>query len=128
MRNIWIVYGVFLMSVIACDTNDVDSKDKELLLLEKQLMEIRTVSESVACEDAENWVYTPIGEKACGGPVGYIAYSKNMDTDHFLSLVAEYRLAQMEFNKKWNIISDCLMEQPPVRIDCIEGLALLIYE
>lgn len=128
MKKIMVICGFFFIGFISCEKNETNSKDADLLTLENQLDEIKTLARSIVCDDAKNWDYTPYGEKACGGPVGFIGYSKNMDTVVFLALIADYRQAQMKFNKKWNIISDCLMVQPPVRIACENGEAILIYE
>lgn len=54
-------------------------------------------SESKVCNDPDNWSYTAIGSKACGGPKGYIAYSNEIDVDAFLNKVEDYNRTEAEF-------------------------------
>ncbi|WP_341220250.1 hypothetical protein [Polaribacter atrinae] len=90
--------------------------------------EIQELSYSVPCSDANNWLFTAYGSKACGGPQGYIAYASTIDTNNFLNKIEAYTEAEKAFNIKWGIISDCSFANVPVSVACINGLPTLKYQ
>ena len=45
------------------------------------------------CEGSEEWYYAGVGQKACGGPWKYIAYSSQIDTTYFLKLIEHHKTA-----------------------------------
>lgn len=113
---------IFLFFVLAsCDKNDDSTKEGEAEKLSEMLDEIVSLSESANCVDPADWNFTAIGNKACGGPTGYIAYSNEIDVDKFLEQVEKYSLAQKEFNVKWEISSDCSLPAEPLGIVCENG-------
>ncbi|MDN5213168.1 hypothetical protein QQ020_13960 [Fulvivirgaceae bacterium BMA12] len=91
------------------------------------LEELQSIAGSVDCEDPLDWVYTPTGDKACGGPSGYLAYSIKIDTAVFLQKVEKHRKAESDYNFKWRITSDCEIHSEPIAIECEAGKAKLIY-
>ncbi|MEN8139573.1 MAG: hypothetical protein ABFR62_14220 [Bacteroidota bacterium] len=112
------------------DIHKLDSettKEQDAAMLEERYAEILTLSQSVNCDNPDDWTFTAIGSKACGGPANYIAYSKKIDTTAFLNLVEEFTLAQAIYNVKWGIMSDCTVTPKPVGVDCKDGKAILIY-
>ena len=60
-------------------------------------------------------------------PVGYIAYSTNINTELFLNKIEEHRNAQHEFNQKWGIISDCSVPPKPSSVICENGDPVFKY-
>ncbi|MEM7484188.1 MAG: hypothetical protein AAF348_03175 [Bacteroidota bacterium] len=98
------------------DNNELLSQEEEAQLLQVQFSEIQTLASSVDCINHENWSYAPYGSNACGGPVEYIAYPNNIDTNRFLTLLEEYRVAQEEFNEKWEVFGDCSIPEEPAAI------------
>ncbi len=103
------------------------TQEEELEILKKMLAEIEAIADSVVCENAEEWEYTPIGSKACGGPSGFIAYSTKIDVPSFLEKVETYTKAEDDFNKKWGIVSTCDVLLPPNGIACDEGKAIFLF-
>jgi len=89
--------------------------------------EIYNLSISVSCDNANDWTYTVFGSKACGGPQGYIAYSKQIDTDGFLQKVDVYTQAEKEYNIKWEISSTCELPKVPVGVECKNKFPVLKY-
>jgi hypothetical protein len=89
--------------------------------------EIQNLSYSKTCSNTANWTYAPYGSKACGGPQGYIPYSKKIDTISFLKKVDEYTKTEKEFNIKWRITSDCYIVNPPKSIECKNRFIILNY-
>jgi len=113
---------LFLFFAFAsCDKNNESTKEGEAEKLSEMLADIMSLSESVDCADPADWNFTAIGNKACGGPTGYIAYSNEIDVDKFLEQVEKYTLAQKEFNVKWEISSDCSLPAEPRGIVCENG-------
>jgi len=126
-------FYLFLLSFLsisftACEKAGNSSQEEEKDSLENLYKEIEELSISVVCEDAEEWDFTAIGSKACGGPTGYLAYSSGIDTEDFLKKVALYTELQDQYNKKWGIISDCMALMPPNNVECVDGKPKLIYE
>ena len=119
---------ILLLSInFACSNNEETSRTEEAEMLQEMLTEIEDLASSENCEDASEWTFTAYGSKACGGPVGYIAYSTNIDTESFLEQVEEHKIAQQEFNEKWGINSDCSVPQEPNDVICENGEAVFVY-
>lgn len=80
-----------LIFLISCGARDDLTQGQDAERLNELFVEIETLASSVDCEDADNWTYTTYGSKACGGPVGYIAYSTDIDEEVFLAKIEEHR-------------------------------------
>ncbi|BFP40407.1 hypothetical protein FGF1_12520 [Flavobacteriaceae bacterium GF1] len=117
------VYIVVLGSLLSCSSDDVQTDD-----LEEQLNTLVALSESVTCIDSNDWQFAGIGSKPCGGPTGYIAYSNAIDTVDFLSRLAAYNEAVRAYNESNGLPSDCALLNPPTRIECEDGKAVLVYQ
>lgn len=102
--------------------------EEDQIALQQLFSSIQATAESVPCIDATEWTFTPYGSKACGGPIGYIAYSAQIDETSFLNDVQAYTTANQDFNVKWNIISTCELLLPPNSVICVNGEAVLSYE
>lgn len=74
-----------------------------------------------------NWDFIAIGSKPCGGPEKYIPYSLEINTSDFFTKINLYTTKQMEFNEKWKISSTCDVTPKPQSVDCVDGIATLIY-
>jgi hypothetical protein len=103
------------------------TQQQESEMLNELLTEIQNLASSKECIDALAWTYTAYGSKACGGPVGYIAYSTNIDTDLLLDKVEEHKTAQQEYNQKWSIFSDCSVPPEPDGVICENGSPVFVY-
>ena len=104
-----------------------DQQQKELKILNKMLSEIQKTAVSIPCKNPEEWDFTAVGSKACGGPTGYIAYSTKINVSNFLTKVKEHKLAEKKYNIKWGVNSDCNAIPEPSGINCNNGKAELIY-
>lgn len=117
-----------LLALTACDksgTNtdfDCDSESisldgdydadraTELALLDEIMVMVtdRSARKGSQCYSVE------IGNKACGGPSGYIIYSsKNVDTDVLEEKVCYYTAFQRAINVEYGLFSDCAVEAAP---------------
>jgi hypothetical protein len=101
-------------------------RDTEKQNLQKMYDEIIALSSSSTSCDGD-WNFTAIGSKPCGGPEKYIPYSLQINTVEFLNKVNFYNIAEMEFNEKWNIFSNCDFVTKPKSVVCVNGKATLVY-
>ena len=120
--------GIFLISlfVISCEL----STTEPLVITAEELVaaqaEIIRLAESVPCTNASEWKFTPMGNKACGGPARYIAYHQSVERE-LLDLVERFTTAQKAYNETNNVLSDCLLVGPPRTIQCEANKAVLVY-
>jgi len=120
--------SIFLISllVVSCELSTTEPlviSEEELL---SQQTEIIRLSESVACTNASEWKFTPMGSKACGGPTRYIAYHQSIERN-FLDLVERFTALQKAYNEQNNVLSDCMLVGPPRTIQCEGNKAVLVY-
>lgn len=113
-------FGI-LFTILSCSAKKDLSQEQETQQLNEMFAEIETLASSESCDVASEWTFTSYGSKACGGPIGYIAYSINIDTELFLQKIEEHKAAQQAFNEKWGIISDCSVPQEPNAVVCENG-------
>ena len=89
--------------------------------------EIYSIANSITCNNATDWNFTPYGSKACGGPQGYMGYSNQIDVPAFLTLVETYTQAEHDYNIEWGIYSTCDITPQPISVSCENGNAILNY-
>lgn len=121
--------SVFLLMFLAFGCESVDSENPVVYPtdMQKVYKEMVSLSESETCSDSEDWLFTAYGSKACGGPIGYIAYSKKIDQNYFLGLVDRFTGLQAEYNRKTGAVSDCALALRPTRVSCENGKPKFIY-
>ncbi len=119
---------LFCSLYLSCQLNDTSAQEQDAQDLDVKLSEIKTLAESVFCEDAETWSFTEYGLSACGGPSGYIGYSNTIDIDSFLKLIEEYTIAEDTFNREWEISDICSTVPEPIGVICENGVPVLEYE
>ena len=127
MRFTLLILTIILIFSTACDKENELTKEEELQIMNEMYEEIQVISNSKPCNNSENWTFTAIRTKACGGPSSYIAYSLNIDTASFLKKVKEYTIYEDNFNKKWSVFSDCSITPIPIGVECRNGKAYLYY-
>lgn len=118
----------FLMTLFVCCTaDDENTQEQEAQYLTQLLTEIEMLAASENCNVSSEWTFTSYGSKACGGPTGYIAYSRTIDVDSFLAKIEKHKTAEQEFNVKWAIVSDCAFATSPTAVNCENGKPVLEY-
>jgi hypothetical protein len=126
------LFGLFVLvsfGISQCETEEkVLTKEDEWKQLQEMYGEIQGISESVTCSDASTWTFTAIGSKPCGGPTGYVAYSKSINESSFLEKIKTYNELQQAYNEKWGLSSDCMMVMPPSEITCVDNKPNLVYD
>lgn len=142
MKNV-IIVGVAVLSLSSClskkSSANADKLPKDIALkpennlsqqqdrenLNFYIKEIDSLANSEICNDASDFSFAAIGAKPCGGPSSYIAYPKKLESE-ILPKIEKFTAMQVTFNKKYQMISDCMMVMPPSEIVCQEGKAVLI--
>ncbi|WP_282080597.1 hypothetical protein [Aquimarina algiphila] len=129
-KGIQVLIILFLTILVGCGNDDDSSlsQEQDNTNLKTMLEEITKIAESVDCTNPDDWSFTSIGSKACGGPSGFIAYSLTIDTDDFLKKVETHKTAMKAFNKKWGIVSDCFVPATPIDVECVDGKAVLVFQ
>ena len=128
MKKLKIIGLFFLIGICcSCKQDDEINQEQEAETLNQMFSEIENLASNVSCDDSAEWTFTNFGSKPCGGPVGFIAYSTNIDIDLFLESIEEHRIKQNEFNKKWGLISDCSIPRQPIGVICEDGHPVLEY-
>jgi hypothetical protein len=111
----------------SCNNDDALTQEQQAQNLDQMFSEIEILATSENCDDSTEWTFTSYGSKACGGPLGFIAYPINIGTELFLKKIEEYTTAQQEFNQKWGIVSDCYVPSQPSEIICKNGSPVFEY-
>ena len=111
----------------SCNDDDALTQEQQAQNLDQMFSEIEILATSENCDDSAEWTFTSYGSKACGGPLGFIAYPINIGTELFLKKIEEYTTAQQEFNQKWGIVSDCSVPSQPSEIICENGRPVFEY-
>ena len=127
MKNIIFILSSFLF-LVNCSNNDIDpSRTLEQEALDEMFIDIVEQAMNIDCDNDENWSFTAIGSKACGGPSSFIIYSSTINTSDFLNEVSKYTQAEAAFNEKWEIASDCSTPSIPSEVSCVNGIPELVY-
>lgn len=104
------------------DNSVAQNKDREQL--SAMIKDIESIVAAQSCSDVSQWSFAPVGAKPCGGPSSYIAYPKELESD-ILARIDQFTQAQIAFNSKYQLMSDCRMVMPPAAIACVDGKAVL---
>lgn len=112
---------------LSCDNDNELTQEQEAENLSQLFAEIESLASMQDCTDPSIWNFTSYGHKACGGPVGFIAYSTTIDTVLFLEKIETHRAAQQDFNIKWGIFSDCSIPVQPSGLVCENGKPVFEY-
>ena len=127
MKNLFLVL-IGCLILVNCSNDEIDSsREQEQRILDQMFIEILGQSKNDSCSSSEQWSFTAIVTKACGGPSSYIIYSTQIDTEDFLEEVSEYTRAEASFNEKWDIVSDCSTPRIPSGVKCVDGRPELFF-
>ncbi len=118
---------LLIFFLAGCEISGQQNAAVEPFILDQLREEILTLASSQNCINAEEWNFTPMGHKPCGGPASYIAYSRKIDVDRFLELVKSYTELQAEYNKQNNLVSDCALTPRPTGVVCENSKPVLTY-
>lgn len=129
MKKLTFIICILCLLFVSCSNDDSVDREQDYQNLGKMYREILSLSKinSELCTDPDQWDFTAIGSKACGGSAGYIAYSKKIDKTEFLAKVKAYTDAETAFNIKWSVVSTCEAVSPPNNVECVDGKPKLSY-
>ena len=121
-----IICLIAIVFVSGCRKENKQNTDK--VELDRLLTKLRTLAESSTCAGENHELkYIAIGSKGCGGPTGYLGYTSSINVKELEQLAERYTNLQKEYNRKWEIISDCMYHMPPKSVTCENGKPKLIY-
>jgi hypothetical protein len=118
MKHAYLVSLVTIL-LFACGGGSIaDPRDAEQVKarIAELADEIQQVIGVAACSQDDQCASVAMGNKACGGPQFYLAYSTvDTDVNRLTSLAAEHRNASKQYNQLLGLISDCaFVMEPPV--------------
>jgi hypothetical protein len=122
----WIPLLLLAFLITSCELFEKEERavsSAELANLEDQLLRL---SESIPCTNASEWRLTPMGRKACGGPIRFIAYHQSIEKD-FLALERRFTALLDQYYIQNKVVSDCLLVPAPTGMRCENNKAVLTY-
>lgn len=125
--------------MVSCTKNDINevtpqsaitdktTKEEDNQYLGRLMQEINQSAKSQTCNASTQFKTTGVGAKPCGGPSGYMAYAANIDEAIFLKKVTFFNSESAVFNKKYGLMSDCMLRPAPKSVECTDGKPVLVY-
>ncbi|CAF0782218.1 unnamed protein product [Rotaria sp. Silwood1] len=107
-----ITIGLFFLSILI-----VNGK-----ITNEQLNSINTALTTInqlenQCATSSDCLTEPIGARACGGPNGYIVYSRiSSYVEYILSLAKLTTILERQYNEENSIISICILAKKPIAV------------
>jgi hypothetical protein len=121
------IFLVFLAT--DCGTSDdIDNQEIEKAKLESLNKEIKAIAIASQCSDEYTCFSIGFGSKPCGGHWEYLVYSNSIDVVDFLAKINAYNELEEMFNKKYNIMSDCMLVMAPSKTICENGKCKAVYD
>jgi hypothetical protein len=102
------------------------SKEFDQNVLRKLSEAVYAESRSNFCQRGDVWGIAGVGAKPCGGPWGYLPYKKS-NKQCFLKVLERYNQQSQVYNKKYQIVSNCMVDPEPKSVVCEEGKPVLVY-
>lgn len=115
--------GMAIVSLFSCDKAPVELTNQKAdeARLASMFAEIETLISDKSCTKDGKCAVIAYGDKACGGPVGYLIYSSgNVNENQLQDLVEEFTELQSLMNDQYGYISDCSIASPP-DVSCLDG-------
>lgn len=112
-----------LLPSFQCD-EDENRSTPDILAEKKQ--EILNYINSFSCANATECLSIAFGAKPCGGPREYLVYPNTVDQTTLETLVSEYYEMDHQYNIEIGAISDCMVVNPPITINCVNGVCTII--
>lgn len=112
-----------MVSLFSCNMAPIELTDQEAdeARIATMLAEIETLISDKSCKRDGQCTVMAYGDKACGGPVGYLVYSSgNVNKKQLKDLVEEFTALQSLMNDAYGYVSDCSIPSPP-NVSCLDG-------
>jgi len=92
-------------------TGDQKTDWDQITALENQA---KALAKADGCSSADQCRTAPVGSRACGGPRYYLVYcAKTTDSAALFDKLKEVSAAEVEFNKRYQLVSTCEFRMPP---------------
>lgn len=119
---------ISLTLIYSCES-DEKSKEEYELWLDETYKELVAISESVECNNADEWEFAAIGRSYCGGPAYYLPYHQSVNTILFQKKIEGFNNVSDNYMEKWHSEVACTMIYwpPPTGVKCEDGKAVLEY-
>ncbi len=129
MRKFVFLALISLLTIaMQCKTDNTNlTFEEEKKLLTELKLEIENLANTSVCNDSTECKFIAFGSKPCGGPWQYLIYSTSIDTDKLEDLVGNYNQKEDDFNRTWNVVSDCSFALPPTNINCENNTCVAVY-
>lgn len=116
---------MMMLSLMSCDNTPLEVTLTNLEEDEARLAglyeEVELLIADKSCTRNGQCKVMAYGDKACGGPVGYLVYSSgNVDEHELEALVEELTTLQGLMNEAYGYFSDCSIPSPP-DVSCLDG-------
>jgi len=83
--------------------------------------EAQALARANGCPQSGQCRAAPVGAKECGGPRGYIVYCPlTTDTAALFRKLDEFKRADQEFSRKYQLLSDCMVVMEP-GVELVDG-------
>ncbi|HUH28329.1 hypothetical protein [Gelidibacter sp.] len=116
-----------LLTANKCDDPENSSCEDYVSQLDGLRVKIENLANTSVCKENFECRYMAFGSKPCGGPWNYLVYSTSIDTLELHSLVNAYNKMEQELNVACERVSDCMMVNPPQRLECKNNKCIAIY-
>lgn len=116
-----------LLTAFKCDDRDTMSCEDYVSKLALMKAEIKNLADASICNENFECRSIALGSKPCGGPWSYLVYSTSIDTLALLDLVEAHNKLERVFNVECQQYSDCMMVNPPLRLECEDNKCIAIY-
>ncbi|NGM65928.1 hypothetical protein [Sphingobacterium sp. SGR-19] len=118
----FLILLITLGIVVACAKSETSNQEADREELAEMRQEILDMINAIPCENSEDWRPQALGSKACGGPQEYVPYPEAADSSgELLDLIEKYTESESAYNKKHNVISDCMYVTSPTGVRCVDG-------
>lgn len=121
---------ILLLSLILqsfqCEENELNTSIITPEQLSQKKQEVLDYINSFACNSTSSCNYIAFGAKPCGGPREYLVFPNSINQNTLQRLVDEYYEMEHQYNIQTNAVSDCMIVNPPINIDCIDGNCLIL--
>lgn len=104
------------------------SQDEAYEQLETERAAIKALANIDSCDGNSVLSYIAFGDKACGGPWEYLAYSDDLNVSEFRSRVEDFNELEREYNSTFEVASDCMAALEPSGVICTDGQAEFVYD
>ena len=116
-----------LLSAFTCEENEPMTCERYVSELGIMKTEINNLAEASVCNENFECRSIALGSKPCGGTWSYIVYSTSINTLALQKLVEAHNKLEREFNAECQQYSDCMMVNPPQRLECENNKCIAVF-